>query len=403
MRLSKKICLAIAVILPMVTLLTSVVDAKKVKASSSRSAKAQSDNTPILDRAKQIIVMEVQSGQVLYEKNADEKMAPSSMIKILTIIPLFQRLKDGRLKLTDTFSVSANAWKSHTKEESSMFLEPNTTVTIEDLLRGVIVQSGNDACTVIAEGLAGEEEAYARELTELAQKLGAVNTVCKNASGMPHADQYSTARDLAIIAREIINQFPEYYPLFKEIDFTYNNIKQGNRNPLLYKEGLGVDGLKTGSTDAGGFGMVASAEKDGMRLIVVINGTKNMNERSKVGEYLIRWGFREFKRHKVFAKGQVVDNANVWLGKKSTVPLVAAQDISLLLPSSAKAELKAQITYHGPIGAPIKQGQEVGTLTVTGTNVTPITIPLAAGEDVEEVGVTTRVSSAIKYLLLGAN
>lgn len=403
MILNKKLFLILTVLLPMLALCSFTANAKKAKSYSSKIHKSQCDKTHVLDFAKQIIVMEAESGQVLYEKNADEKMMPSSMIKILTIIPVFQRLQDGRLKLGDTLSVSVEAWRSHGKEESRMFLEPNTAVTIEDLLRGIIVQSGNDACTVVAEGLGGTEEQYAQELTDLAQNLGASNTVVKNASGMPHEDQYTTAKDLAIIARTIITKYPEYYPLFKEVDFTYNNIRQGNRNPLLYKEGLGVDGLKTGSTDAGGFGMVTSAEKDGMRLIIVINGTKNVNERSRVGEYLVRWGFREFKRHKVFVKGQTVDTANVWLGKKSTVPLIASKDISLLLPHSAKAELKAQITYHGPIAAPIKQGQEAGTLTVTGVNILPITIPLIVGEDVEEVGPMARISSALRYILLGAN
>jgi len=358
---------------------------------------------PILDLAKQIIVMEADSGQVLYEKNADEKMHPSSMIKILTVFPVFQRLKDGRLKLNNTFSVSAEAWRSHTPEESRMFLEPNTLVTIEDLLRGIIIQSGNDACSVIAEGLAGTEEGYAQELTELARKLEAKDTICMNASGMPAEGQYTTARDLALIARQILIQFPEYYPLFKEIDFTYNNIKQGNRNPLLYKPDLGVDGFKTGSTTLGGFGMVGSAQKNGMRLIIVINGTKNVNDRSKVGEYLIRWGFREFKRQIVVTKDQVLDQANVWLGKKPTVPLIASQDISLVLPHSAKVDLKAQLTYLSPLSAPLKKGQEVGTLTVTNPTLPPISIPVLVGEDIEEVNPLVRVSSALRYLLLGTS
>jgi D-alanyl-D-alanine carboxypeptidase (penicillin-binding protein 5/6) len=354
----------------------------------------------IADLAKQAILVEAETGTVLYEKNADELMVPSSMSKLMTVIPVFERLKDGRLRMTDQFPVSVNAWK---KEGSRMFINPNTTVSVEDLLKGIIIQSGNDACTALAEGLGGTESNYAEEMTREAHKIGATNSTFKNASGLPEPDHLTTPRDLATIARTILKKYPEFYPLFGEKEFTYNNIKQGNRNPLLYKPDLQADGFKTGHTEAAGYGLVGSAIQNGMRLIVVINGTKNVNERSQVSENLLRWGFREFRKFKLFSAGKVLETAHVWMGQEPTVPLVIPQDVILFMLGTTRTTLTAQLTYTNPLVAPLKAGTVVGKLTVSGPNFKTIDYPVVVGKTVEEVGPVERITSALNYVIWGSS
>jgi D-alanyl-D-alanine carboxypeptidase (penicillin-binding protein 5/6) len=247
--------------------------------------------------ARQAFMVDFQTGAVMYNKLGDELMPPSSMSKLMTAFMVFERLSAGTLHLTDQMGVSEKAWKTG---GSKMFVHVGDRVSVEDLLRGVIIQSGNDACVVLAEGLAGSEERFAEQMTARARELGMTKSVFKNATGLPQDGHLMTPRELAFLAREIIVRFPQFYRFYSEISFTYNNIKQGNRNPLLYKN-TGADGMKTGHTDAAGYGLTASAKRDGRRLILVVNGLKSMNERSRESERLLDWGFNEFDTYKIFS------------------------------------------------------------------------------------------------------
>lgn len=352
----------------------------------------------LTDGAAQIILMDMNSGRVLLEKNGHEKMHPSSMTKVPALFPLFERLKQGRLTLDDKLPVSVRAWK---QEGSRMFLEPNTSVSIGDLMRGIIVQSGNDATTVVAEGLAGTEEQYAHEMNQYLEKVGIKNSHFINASGLPDDNHFTTAYDMARMAVELIGRYPEYYPIFSEKNFTYNNIRQGNRNPLLYKRGLPVDGIKTGQSSMGGYGIVASAKQNDLRLIVVVNGTQSVNDRSRISENILRWGFREFKEYKLFDAGEVLDYVNVWLGNEAKVPLIVPENISLTLSYREYSKLKMRIKYMSPIAAPLMAGQEIGKLIIEVPGTAPLEYPLVAGTSVEEVGMFGRALSTIYYTIWG--
>lgn len=352
----------------------------------------------LTDGANQVILMDMNSGRVLLEKNGYEKMHPSSMTKVPALFPLFERLKQGRLTVEDKLPVSVRAWK---QEGSRMFLEPNTSVSIGDLLRGIIVQSGNDATTVVAEGLSGTEEQYAHEMNQYLAKVGIKNSHFINASGLPDDNHFTTAYDMARMAVELIGRYPEYYPIFSEKNFTYNNIRQGNRNPLLYKRGLPVDGIKTGQSSLGGYGIVASAKQNDLRLIVVVNGTQSVNDRSRISENILRWGFREFKEYKLFDAGEVLDYVNVWLGNEAKVPLLVPENISLTLSYREYSKLKMRIKYKSPVAAPIMTGQEIGKLIIEVPGITPLEYPLVAGSSVEEVGMFGRALSTIYYTIWG--
>lgn len=352
----------------------------------------------LTDGAAQIILIDMNSGRVLLEKNGYEKMHPSSMTKVPALFPLFERLKQGRLTLDDKLPVSVRAWK---QEGSRMFLEPNTSVSIGDLMRGIIVQSGNDATTVVAEGLAGTEEQYAHEMNQYLEKVGIKNSHFINASGLPDDNHFTTAYDMARMAVELIGRYPEYYPIFSEKNFTYNNIRQGNRNPLLYKRGLPVDGIKTGQSSMGGYGIVASAKQNDLRLIVVVNGTQSVNDRSRIAENILRWGFREFKEYKLFDAGEVLDYVNVWLGNEEKVPLIVPENIFLTLSYREYSKLKMRIKYMSPIAAPLMAGQEIGKLIIEVPGTAPLEYPLVAGTSVEEVGMFGRALSTIYYTIWG--
>jgi D-alanyl-D-alanine carboxypeptidase (penicillin-binding protein 5/6) len=247
--------------------------------------------------------------------------------------------------------VSEKAWKTG---GSKMFVHVGDRVSVEDLLRGVIIQSGNDACVVLAEGLAGSEERFAEQMTARARELGMSKSVFKNATGLPQDGHLMTPRELALLAREIIIRFPQFYRFYSEISFTYNNIKQGNRNPLLYKN-TGADGMKTGHTDAAGYGLTASAKRDGRRIIMVVNGLKSMNERSRESERLLDWGFNEFDTYKIFSPGQVVDTAGVWLGVQPSVPLTVSKETYVTLSKRDRPGLKVTAVWDNPIPAPISR------------------------------------------------
>ncbi len=348
--------------------------------------------------AKQAILIDNVTGTVLFEKNADELMEPSSMSKIMTIYMVFDRLADGSLKLEDTLPVSEKAWR---KGGSKMFVKVGDRVTVEDLLRGIIIQSGNDATIVVAEGLAGDEKTFSAEMTERAHEMGMVSSTFTNASGWPEEGHRMTARDLALLAKYTVENFPDYYGYYAELEFTYNDIRQGNRNPLLYKK-MGADGLKTGHTQNAGYGLTGSAIRDGRRLILVLNGLGSAGARSREAERLIEYGFREFSNHALFDGGDTVGAADVWLGEAATVPLVIEDPLVTTLTRKARRKMEVKLVYDGPIPAPIEKGARIATLTVTTPDAEPLEIPLVAGADVAKLGPLRRIGAAIGYLVWGA-
>ena len=349
-------------------------------------------------QAKQAILADFETGSVLFEKNADESMAPSSMSKLMTIYMVFERLRDGRLSLEDKLPVSTKAWR---KGGSKMFVKEGDRVSIEDLIRGVVVQSGNDACIVIAEGLAGSEEIFAEEMTERGRELGLENTVFKNATGWPDLGHTMTARDLAILTKRTVQDFPEYFHYYAEKNFTYNGIHQSNRNPLLYKN-LGADGLKTGHTELGKFGLVVSAERKGRRLILVLNGLPNVRTRSKESERLLEWGFREFNNYKLFSAGETVTQASVWLGDVDQMPLVVENDLVITIPKKSRRKMQVSALFEEPVPTPIRVGQQIALLQVSAPGFETLEVPLVAGEGVGQLGLLGRLVSALNYLIWGS-
>lgn len=359
--------------------------------------------------ARQAIIIDYKTGSVLFEKNADELMAPSSMTKLMTAYLVFQKLKEGSWKLADQLPVSEAVWKKHVHSGGSlMFLPVNSTASVDDLIHGMIIQSGNDACSVLAEAYSGSEDAFGEEMTRMARKLGMNNTTFRNASGLPEPDHLTTVRDLSILARRLITDFPEYFPIYSQKEFTYNGIKQGNRNPLLYSV-QGADGLKTGHTEAGGFGLVGTVKRGDRRVIMVLNGIdgetayKGMKNRADESSRLIEWAFREFNNYALFKAGEHVADAEVWLGDLATIPLVAGEDLEATMPRRARRDMKVSAVYTGPIPAPIQKGQQVGKLVITAPGVDTVELPLLAGADVQKLGFMGRISAALKHVLWGPN
>ena len=341
------------------------------------------------------------SGKVLMEKQPDALMKPASMAKIMTVYIAFERIADGSLSLDDTFLISEKAWR---KGGSKTFVEVGKEVSVRDLLYGVVVQSGNDAAIAIAEGISGTEEGFAEEMNYVARKLGMENTVFRNSTGWPHLEQHTTARDLNILATAMIREFPveeypELYPMFAEQEFTYNGIKQGNRNPLVYGT-QGADGLKTGHTAESGYGLVGSANRDGQRVVMVLNGMKSMKQRSSESRRLIDLMFREFKLYRFYDKDQPVDRANVWLGTKNKIDLVLEEPLHLVMARSDRRKMKVSVNWNDPVPAPITAGQAIGTLVLELPS-GKTTYPLLAAENVDGLGIFDRVGEALKYLIFG--
>jgi len=348
--------------------------------------------------AKFAILVDQQTGRVLLEKDADIAMAPASMSKLMTVLMLFERLGDGSLAMDDTFPVSEKAWRMG---GSKMFVGVNTRVPVKDLLRGIIVQSGNDACIVVAEGLASSETAFAEQMTTRGTEIGLQNSTFGNATGWPHPEQRMSTRDLASVAQQLIEKFPQYYPIFSEKAFTYNGIRQGNRNPLLYRYD-GADGLKTGHTEESGYGLVSSAVRKGRRLILVVNGLTSVKQRSRESERLLDWGFREFGNYDLFRAGDKIVDAAVWLGAEGKVPLVIENDMTLTLARKARKKMKVSIELIEPVPAPITKGQEVGQIVIRAPETEEIRVPLLAGSDVAQLGLFGRLGAAFGYLAWGA-
>lgn len=385
--------------LPAVVVPAAVVIAGLALTAVPGQAVAQSLETD----AREAFLVDFETGTVLFDKEADAAMPPSSMSKLMTVYMVFERLKEGSLSLDEKFRVSENAWRKGGAASggSTMFLEPNTEVRVEDLLRGIIVQSGNDACIVVAENLMGSEDAFAEAMTRRAHEIGMAGSNFTNATGLPDPKHYTTAKDLALLARKLITDFPEFYPIFKEEKFSYNGITQSNRNPLLYTMS-GADGLKTGHTEIAGYGLAASAVMGDRRQILVVNGLTSIRARSNESQKLMDWGFRNFDNRMLFTKGETVENAEVWLGKEATVPLTVGQDIKLTLPRRAAQTMTVKVRYTGPIPAPVQKGTQLATLEITGTDMAkPVEVPLVAAADVERLGFLGRMMAAAKHLIFG--
>jgi len=353
--------------------------------------------------AREYILLDFLTGAVLDSKRADERMPPSSMSKLMTAYMAFDAIKAGRVSLDDEMTVSNNAWKigGAASGGSTMFLNPGDKVKIENLLRGMIIQSGNDACIVLAENLAGSEEAFAEKMNAKAKEIGLINSSFMNATGLPHPEHYMTVRDLTVLARRIIADFPEYYSLYSETNFTYNGITQGNRNPLLYKVDSGADGLKTGHTEAAGYGLTASAIRNGRRLILAANGMASIKARDEETSKLMDWGFREFTNRNLFVAGAKVTDAEVWLGDKASIPLIIQRDLVVTLPRAQAQSVSVKAVYDGPLPAPIAQGAEVGKLVIGAKGMETLQVTITAGESAGRLGLIGRLKAAATYIFLG--
>ena len=361
------------------------------------SATAGAAMATIDTKARNAIIIDFETGAILLDKNADQPMPPASMSKIMTAYLVYEALKKGKLSLEDILPVSEKAWRTG---GSKMFVPYPGRVKVEDLIRGMIVQSGNDACIVLAEGIAGSEEAFVEKMNDKAKELGLENTHFTNVSGLPDAEEHMTARDLATLARHLIIDFPEYYHYDSEKDFTFNKIRQGNRNPLLYKD-LGADGLKTGHTDEAGYGLTASAIRDGRRIIMVLSGMDKANTRAQESERLLEWAFREFNDYRLLKQGDVVDQADVWLGVNPKVPVTTTRDVIVTLPRAARRSMKVVAHYDQPARAPLAQGTVVGKLVITADGVDPVEFQLVAAQPVAQLGPLGRVAVAAGHLLWG--
>ena len=353
-------------------------------------------------RAAQALLLDAETDTILFQLEADTPMPPASMAKLMTIAVIFDALKTGRLSLEDEFIVSEDAWRrgGAVSGGSTMFAELGSTIKLADLIRGIIIHSANDACIVVAEGMAGTEGTFADLMNAKARELGLEGSHFVNATGLPDPDQRVTARDLAKLANFIINTYPEYYPIYAEERFTWNKITQRNRNPLL-EMNIGADGLKTGYTEESGYGLIGSAVRDGQRLIVVVNGTSSSKARGEEARKLLDWGFRAFERSILFAKDEVVVEAKVFGGSRRSVGLVGDGPIELLLPRGSRDQIRARVVYDSPVEAPVEAGQRIGVLRVTiGQDLTKET-PLYAGQNVGIGTTRQRAVDGLEELLIG--
>ena len=354
-------------------------------------------------KALNAILMDYDTGQYLYVKNHEKMVAPASMSKLMTVNMIFEKLKDGSLSLEDTFTVSERAWKigGAASGGSTMFLKIGEKVKVEDILKGILIQSGNDACIVAAENLAGSEDDFAEMMNKRAKELGLNNSSFANSSGLPHPDQKMSVEDLAKLSRHIIKEFPEFYHIFSERYYTHNNITQGNRNPLLYSM-PDADGLKTGHTEEAGFCLTASAKKGERRLIEVMTGLKSNKERSEEAERLMEWGFREFNNYDLLRQGQVIAEIPVVLGRQKEVKLVVAETVKRTLKNSQAPKIKMTAVYDKPVKAPVVVGDKLGEVKIELNGQMMESVPLIANSSVEKLGFFGRMGQKLKYLLFGA-
>jgi D-alanyl-D-alanine carboxypeptidase (penicillin-binding protein 5/6) len=374
-----------------------------VYAANNSVQGAKKDDGGFDGDAPTAILIEATSGSVLFEKNADELRAPSSMMKLMTAEVVFNAIKNGDVKLNDEYRISENAWRKGGAPSggSTMFAAINSKVPVSDLLHGAIIQSGNDACIALAEGMAGNERIFAAEMmTKRARELGLMRSTFGNSNGLPDPANKMTVRELAKLARYVIQTYPELYKLFGEREFTWNKIRQQNRNPLLTSL-EGADGLKTGYTKEGGYGMVGSAVQNGMRLIVVVNGLEDPDDRASEAKKMLEWGFRNFEARTLFAAQQPVGYARVFGGESRSVKLASPEPIKVMVPKNGSDKLIARVVYSGPVRAPVESGQKVGLVKVwRGANIA-VEAPVYAAESIAQGSTMRRAIDGASELVIG--
>jgi D-alanyl-D-alanine carboxypeptidase (penicillin-binding protein 5/6) len=361
------------------------------------STPAQTPIGPVDTIARSALLVDFETGATLLNKQADERLPPASMSKLMTMYAVFEQVKAGRLRMDQQLTVSEAAWRMG---GSKMFLERGSTASVEDLSRGVIIQSGNDACVVFAEHISGSERAFAEMITTLGRQIGLTSSTFRNATGWPDPEHRMTARDLATLARRIIVDHAEHYRFYSERSFRWNNISQENRNPLLGRV-AGADGLKTGHTEEAGFGLTASVKRGERRLILVVGGLPSMRARGEEAERLLEWGFREFDNVVLFRAADTIDEVPVHLGERRSVPLIGGREVVATVPRGWRESLQARIRYDAPVPAPVVKGQELGRLEISGRGVPAMTLPLYAGADVERLGLIARIPAVVGRMIGG--
>jgi D-alanyl-D-alanine carboxypeptidase (penicillin-binding protein 5/6) len=351
--------------------------------------------------APHAILIDAQYGGVLFERDADRLIFPASLAKLMTAEYVFHEIKEGRIKLTDEYMVSENAWRKGgaPSHGSTMFAALDSKISVDDLLHGMIIQSANDACIVLAEGIAGNEAEFGGKLTQRAREIGLEKSVFINSNGLPDPNEKVTTRELAMLARHIIRTYPDFYPLFAQPDFTWNKIRQQNRNPLLGAMN-GADGLKTGYTKEAGYGLVGSAVQNDLRLIVVVTGVQTAKERADEAKKALEWGFRNFEQRTIFAEGQTIGTAKVFGGASGRVALKADGEVKVMLPKSGADRLIARIVYTGPVPAPVSEGTPIGNLKVWRNDNLILTMPLKAAENIGKGNMPQRAFDAVTEMII---
>ena len=374
--------------------------AHKGAAAPAQKKDASKKDEPNIS-APHAILIDAENGGVLFERDADKLIFPASLGKLMTAEYVFNEIKEGRIKLTDEYMVSENAWRKGgaPSHGSTMFAAIYSKVPVDDLIHGMIIQSANDACIVLAEGIAGNEAAFAEKLTERARAIGLAKSVFTNSNGLPDPGEQVTTRELGMLARHIIRTYPNFYQLFGQADYTWNKIRQQNRNPLLGAM-AGADGLKTGFTKEAGYGLVGSAVQNGLRLIVVVNGVATAKERADEAKKLLEWGFRNFEQRVLFAEGQTIGAAKVFGGASSRVDLVADGVVRVMLPKTGADKLIARIVYNGPVPAPVTEGTRIGNLKVWRNDNLILTMPLKATENVGKGNMSQRAFDAVTEMII---
>jgi len=374
--------------------------AHKGAAAPAQKKDASKKDEPNIS-APHAILIDAENGGVLFERDADKLIFPASLGKLMTAEYVFNEIKEGRIKLTDEYMVSENAWRKGgaPSHGSTMFAAIYSKVPVDDLIHGMIIQSANDACIVLAEGIAGNEAAFAEKLTERARAIGLAKSVFTNSNGLPDPGEQVTTRELGMLARHIIRTYPDFYQLFGQADYTWNKIRQQNRNPLLGAM-AGADGLKTGFTKEAGYGLVGSAVQNGLRLIVVVNGVATAKERADEAKKLLEWGFRNFEQRVLFAEGQTIGAAKVFGGASSRVDLVADGVVRVMLPKTGADKLIARIVYNGPVPAPVTEGTRIGNLKVWRNDNLILTMPLKATENVGKGNMSQRAVDAVTEMII---
>jgi len=353
-------------------------------------------------RARQAFLIDADTGTVLFSKNPDEKIPPASLAKLMTMEVVFNAIKSGRLSMSDAFYVSEHAWRTGgaVSGTSTMFAEIKSSVPLEALIQGVIVQSANDGCIIIAEGMAGSEENFARLMTERAHKIGLTDSVFVNSSGLPAEGQHVTMRDLVTLATHLWREYPEFYKYYAQESFTWNKILQRNRNPLLRMD-IGADGLKTGFTEASGYAIVGSVNRNGRRLFMAMSGLETESERAEEARKMLDWGVRAFERMDIFDEGETIGNVSVFGGAKGELAVRAKGPVAIFRPITNADSLRARIVYQGPIPAPVEEGQRIGTLKVWIGDTLSQETPLYAAESIAVGALPDRALDAVGELLTG--